>query len=445
MSEAMPKMAPLYGAAFGFNTDRRVKPVHFATGFFVALFGRQNRTELLNYLVAVTDGRTPAESYLLPKLHESLTAEAKISSAVDQQSLHVLRKHLRCIASNDEAVYPIYGGAKEFGCDYTTASHDILTSTRDNDGFAGFFVHSVLAGSEDGQKVLELARAWMMNNEAPLREIFRPLLSEDFKDADPASKYTSRFGELSAKRVKKVSQRMRAQTLAIRTLCENADQLVASETKIRFLIIGLCVWLFRYLVGEALDAKAQQAIFLADVTGDSASRMRAQSRWSYARTRETIGSAFSRFAEEGRFDECDKAWAYAKKHLNGRPKFEEFYRELAVRSGLAQPRASRVPAKHFEPQPDTLRVLLLSVLPVADGMVNLEDALNRLHATWNIVFGGRDGDVELLADLGYTGLDQDRDIGPNTAALIEFLSDLGLATKFSDGLVMCHSVPSFSQ
>ncbi len=127
----------------------------------------------------------------------------------------------------------------------------------------------------------------------------------------------------------------------------------------------------------------------------------------------------------------------------GRPKFEEFYRELALRSGLAQPRASRVPAKHFEPQPDTLRVLALSVLPVADGFLPLPKLLDRLYAVWGLVFGGRPQDAELLGQLGYVGLDQDRDLTPNATALIELLSDLGLATQFSDGLVMCHSKPRF--
>ena len=43
----------------------------------------------------------------------------------------------------------------------------------------------------------------------------------------------------------------------------------------------------------------------------------------------------------------------------------------------------------------------------------------------------------------FGSLDQDRDLSPNAAALIELLSDLGLATQFSDGLVMCHSKPRF--
>ena len=106
-------------------------------------------------------------------------------------------------------------------------------------------------------------------------------------------------------------------------------------------------------------------------------------------------------------------------------------------------RASRIPAKHFEPQPDTLRVLTLSVLPAADGFLPLADLLDRLFDTWGITFGGRPEDADLLGRLGYVGLDQDRNLTPNATSLVNLLAELGLATRFSDGLVMCHSQPRF--
>jgi hypothetical protein len=184
-------------------------------------------------------------------------------------------------------------------------------------------------------------------------------------------------------------------------------------------------------------------VILADVSGESRTRIRGQSRWSYSRLREELIVRFAGFAQEGRFDNCADAWDYILKEKGGRPEFDEFYRELALRSGLAQPRASRVPAKHFEPQPDTLRVLVLSALPFTEGILPLSELLQRLYEIWGLVFGGRPEDADLLGRLGYVGLDQDRDLTPNTTALIGLLSDLGLATRFSDGVVMCHSDPRF--
>ncbi len=78
MSAKKPNLAPLYGAAFGFNTDRLVKPVHFATGFFVSLFGQQYKTELLNNVVAFADGKDPEGNYALGNLHQTLRDAGKL-------------------------------------------------------------------------------------------------------------------------------------------------------------------------------------------------------------------------------------------------------------------------------------------------------------------------------------------------------------------------------
>ncbi len=434
-----PNMSPLYGAAFGFNTDRRVKPVHFATGFFVALLGRNYRNEILNNVVAFSDGKDLKGNYALANLHPELVRSGRIEAGIGERELHTLRKHLHCLANNDDAVFPEGG----FGCDYSTAAHDILTRTKDNDGFSGFFTYSVLDATDDGRFVLEFARRCLNEPNPTLRQIFQPLLEAEHTEEVSANRYEQKFGELDGKRVKAVAKRAARQTAALHILCKNADALAATETKLRFLIIGLCLWLFHYLIEESAGRSGETIALLSDVSGDSRSRMRAQSRWSYARLREALIAGFAAFAEDGRFDECAEAWDYVKYEQQGRPKFEEFYRELALRSGLAQPRASRVPAKHFEPQPDTLRVLVMSVLPVAEGFIPLAKLLDRLFDVWGLVFGGRLQDADLLGQLCYVGLDQDRDLTPNATALIGLLSDLGLATRFSDGLVMCHSQPCF--
>jgi hypothetical protein len=340
-------------------------------------------------------------------------------------------------------VFPAYGDKAGFGCDYSTASHDILTHTKDNDGFTGYFAFRVLGASQDGRAVIEFAREWLSKPNPTLRQVFQPLLEDDHREEDQEGKYERKFGELTKMRVNAIAKRVSTQTAALRTLCDNAEALTATETKLRFLIIGLCLWLFRYLIEESLELAKEPSAILADVTGDARSRMRAQSRWSYSRLRESLITHFSVFAEEGRFGECADEWSYVEKEQNGRPEFDEFYRELALRSGLAQPRASRIPAKHFEPQPDTLRVLVLSVLPLKDGLLPLSELLQRLYQTWGLVFGGRPEDPDLLGELGYVGLDQDRDLTPNTRALVTLLTDLGLATRFSDGVVMCHSDPRF--
>jgi hypothetical protein len=444
MSEPKPNMIPLYGAAYGFNTHRhRVKPVHFATGFFISLFGRKFRNELLNNVVASADGKDHSGNYALENLYQTLQTAGKISSSIGVRELHTLRKHLRCLANNDEAVFPVYSKKPGFGSDYSTASDAMLTSTKDNDGFTGHFVRTILDESPEGKAVLTFARTWMQQHQAPLRQIYQPLLSEDYDEVDSEERYSGKLGELDSKRRKQVAKMMSAQTKALLNLCTNTDSLAASETRLRFLIIGLCVWLFRYLLNEAFSVTQEQFVMFADTCGDRGSRVREQSRWSYARLREALIGVFAAFADSGRFEDCENAWIYMCEHMDGRPDLEQFYGTIALRSGLSQPRGNAIP-KHFEPQPDTLRVLVLSVLPSSEGMIPITELLIRLFDTWGLVFGGRPEDAELLGSLGYTGLDQDRDLTPNVEALISLLAELGLATRFSDGLVMCHSRPQFS-
>lgn len=437
-------MARLYGDAFGFNTDRRVKPVHLATGFFVALLGRQYEQPILNKTVAFSETKNLEGDYSLPNLHRLLLNEEKIAVDIDLASLQVLRKHIRCLANNDDAVYPSYTGKAGFGCDYTGASADVLTKTKDNDGFAGFFICSVLSQSSEGKEVLETAKTWLSQQNSTWRSAMAPLLESTTIDEDSAGRYEAKgFGELSSKRLKRVAKKMTLQTVALQKLCCNAEEVMASETKIRVLVIGLCIWLFRYLTIEGFEKPNSMGIALIDMLGDSSSKMRSQSRWSFARLREELIEAFTRFQSAGRFQECETAWEHIERQLGGRPKFEEFYRELALRGGLAQPRSSRIAAKHFELQPETLRVVVMSVLSVEEGMITITALLERMFQTWGFCFGGRPDDGSVLTELGYTGLDQDQDLTPNTEALTSLLSDLGLATRFSDGLVMCHAKDAF--
>lgn len=437
-------MTRLYGNAFGFNTDRRVKPVHFATGFFVALLGRQYEQQILNKTVAFSQTKTLEGDYSLSNLRNLLLREERISSDIDLSALHALRKQLRCLANNDDAVYPAYTGKAGFGCDYSTASADVLTKNKDNDGFSGLFVFSVLDQTPNGQAILGIARGWLGQKDTTWRSVVEPLLEGEAIDEDSVGRYENKgLGELTAKRLKRIAKLMAVQTEAVLTLCTNAEELMASETKLRVLIIGLCLWLFRYLVLEGFEKPHLAGIALVDMTGDSSSKMRSQSRWSFSRVREGLIEAFERFESTGRFADCEDAWKHVETKLAGRPKFEEFYRELGLRSGLAQPRSSRIAAKHFELQPETARVVVMSTLKVQEGLISFTSLLDRIFNTWGLCFGGRPNDGPILTGLGYTGLDQDQDLTPNAEALTSLLSDLGLATRFSDGLVMCHAKDEF--
>src|SRR5262249_39057668 len=155
------------------------------------------RDELLNYVVAFADGRELFGNYTLESLHSSLRGAGKIGTEISLRDLHTLRTHLRCLAANDYAVFPAYGEKRGFGCDYSTASHDVLTRTKDNDGFAGHFTHRVLERTAEGQAVIAFAKECLYAPNPTWRRAFEPLLDDSQEDEDPSERYAATFGELS--------------------------------------------------------------------------------------------------------------------------------------------------------------------------------------------------------------------------------------------------------
>ena len=195
-----------------------------------------------------------------------------------------------------------------------------------------------------------------------------------------------------------IAKAMTPQTEAdLVTLCKNSDALSAPETKLRVLVIGMCIWLFR----SPSEGRHPAARHARSGAGRYAGRVIVQDAVAKpvvicAAPRSTGSGVRAGFMKEGRFDDCKAAWKHIQDNMAGRPKFDEFFRELTLRSGVAQPRASRIASKHFELQPETLRVAVLSVIPLSEGMIPITESLERFYKTWGLCFGGRPEDATLL-------------------------------------------------
>ena len=439
-----PKLSPLlYGAAFGFNTDRRIKPAHFASGFLLALTGTNYKQTTLNFTVASPSKKEPEGKYKLDLLKGHLVEQGSINESMADRDIHLLRSHLQSVADNDGAVNAMFGKKAGFGSDYSISSADLITRFKDNDGFSGHFVKIVLQRSADGRKILEAVLNWLQQDRSVGRALLSPLIDEEAIEENLEEKAIAHLGVITIDRRDAIASLMQKETTAIARVCENANGMTL-ETKLRFVVIALGCWLAAYLRKTACTGLNESLLLLADMSNGQSQKMREQSRWSYSRFREALSVCFQNLADRGDFSECEAEWEWVLENQEGKPKIEEFYREILIRNGLAQPRASRIAAKHFELQPDTLHVLTLSALARKEGLVALPEFLDRLFEIWAICFGGRSLDPDLLAQSGYTGLDRDRDLTPNTEGLVALLIDLGLATRYSDGIVMCHCTPNFN-
>jgi hypothetical protein len=429
--------------AFGYE-PLRMKPAHFASGFFIAVTGEVFRNELLNQTAVIRAAKGLLKGYqtesLARRLHDEGAAERLTPADVE-----LLRVQINGVVNNDDAMYPAFAPYNAKGNDYTFISRRVLTVEDRTDGYAGYFVSAALSRTPAGRAVLATGRRLAEEPAKTLEQLVEPLIARETAERrDLDHEYIEKFGVLTAERLDAIAATMAAETLALERLCANAA--VHSHYKqIRFYVLGLLAWLMRYLLKTAARERSAPAM-LFDFTGDRTGRTRLQSKICYARLRETVGQAYMQRALAGGFDpDILSAKLFNKKTKQGDVLEDDFdfsflethFSDLALRLGYAQPRASRVPDKHLELQPDTLRVLMLSVLEDnPHHALTLDEVCEKLTSTWGVVVGANNSDLNLLREHGYFGMDED-DLRGNVAALVERLKSLNLAVEPSDGLVLC--------
>lgn len=429
-----PPKQPIHFEAFGYEPGR-MKPIHFATGFFLAITGNFYRLEFLNKATVTTHKDGLKEQYAADNLLDLLSSENRVSQRIDVAKLNALRSQLNATFDNDSAVFAAYAPYSTFGNDYTLTSGRFVTNHKRLDGYAGYFISRVFERTDAGRVLLEIARRWIEHTGNPVEQLAEPLLDVPDSAAGWNNTYPTKFGELDDARLDELAARMAVQTAACLQLCRNLEHSAPHPTKLRFVIVALSFWLITYLIREAARASAEPdtPFLFMDFLGKTNSRCRAQSCASFARHRELLYRAYPAWNQAGRFHGKEANYAEFKNEFKI---LEQHFSDLAVRIGMAQPRAAQAKRKHYELQPDTLRVLLTSVLEETE-LADLATLAERLKATWGVCAGACIEDHVQLRAAGYLGLDEDEDLRPNREAFIRLLKKLDLAVEPSDGLVLC--------
>lgn len=114
---------------------------------------------------------------------------------------------------------------------------------------------------------------------------------------------------------------------------------------------------------------------------------------------------------------------------------EDHFRDFSERIGWVQPRSSAVKQKFFRAVPDTISVLLLSILDQSN-IVTMDEVAARLREYWRLVVGLLPEDHAILRQHGYTPLDEDADLRVNRDSFKRLAIQLGFAWEPSDGLVL---------
>ncbi len=423
----------VHGAALGYQ-PYRMKPVHFATSFLLALTGHFYRLEYLNKAsvpkTAPKDTKRVRDEYPSDRLHTRLVELGRLDSSVDLESFRTLRAHLNAAYNNDgsalSAVYPPYS---TFGADYSAPSIRYISDQSKNHGYSGSFVVSVFEATAHGNDALEGIRRVLALPPPPLAALGEPLL--DDVEEEWSDRRDELYGELDPDRLARIGSGMEDCTIAVGRLASNLERMRSSYS-IRYMVLGLCCWLFAYIMRRRSDS----SLLLVDALQGSNPRIRAQSRATYARALDLFSSSYDRAFEapDGPGISRDD-WNRFAGSAAGWQVLDDHFRDLGVRIGIVQPRSPVARYKHVELQADTIRVLAYSLLE-EEQVLTLPQFAARLRSTWSITVGAEASDGDLLRANRFGPLDHDEDLLPNATAFQALLVRLGLAVEPSDGLAL---------
>jgi hypothetical protein len=423
----------VHGALLGYQ-PLRMKPVHFATSFLLALTGRYQRLEYLNKAsvpkIAPKDSRRIQDDYPADRLHPLLIDLGRVASTVELDQFRTLRAHLNAAYNNDgsalAAAFPPYS---TFGADYSAPSARYISNSSKNHGHSGSFVVNIFEATSEGRDALDAIRRLLDAAPPPLAALGAPLLDDD--DEEWLDRRDELYGAIDPARTVFVATMMHDCTVAISRLAHNLER-QRSNYALRYVVLGLCCWLFAYMMRQSCD---KPLLLIDSLQGDNP-RIRAQSRATYARALDFFSASYDRSVDAlggGGVNEAD--WNIFAASAESRQILDEHFRDLAVRIGIAQPRSGIAKHKHIELQADTLRVLALSLLE--DGQVlTMPEFAVKLRANWSLIVGADPHDGDLLRSHRFGPLDRDDDLRPNATAFEALLIRLGLAVEPSDGLTL---------
>ena len=423
----------VHGAILGYQAFR-MKPVHFATSFLLALTGRYYRLEYLNKAsvpkTAPKDGPRVRDEYPSDRLHPLLVDRGTLDPSVDLEEFRTLRAHLNAAYNNDgAALSAVYRPYSTFGADYSAPSTRYISDTSKNHGYSGSFVLSVLEATAEGRETLGRIRRLLELPPPPLAAFGEPLLDDVAEEW--CDRHDELFGEIDPGRLARIGSGMEDCTIALGRLAANLERL-QSNYSMRYVVLGLCCWLFAYLLRQGSDS----SLLLVDALQGSNPRIRAQSRASYARALDLFSSSYDRaFEDDNGSGIPESDWNVFAGSADARQILDDHFRDLGVRIGIVQPRSAVAKHKHVELQADTLRVLAYSLLE-KDRVLTLPEFAAKLRRTWSIVVGAEATDGDDLRANRFGPLDQDEDLLPNATAFQALLVRLGLAVEPSDGLTL---------
>ena len=400
----------VHGAILGYQ-PYRMKPVHFATSFLLALTGRYYRLEYLNKAsvpkTAPRDSQQVYDEYPSDRLRSRLIDLGKLDPTIGLEEFRSLRAHLNAAYNNDgSALAADFRPYSTFGTDYSAPSPRYISNRSKNHGHSGSFVVSVFEATAEGKEALGRIRQLLEHPPPPLAALGEPLIDDEHEEwSDP---HDELYGPIGPDRMAEIASRMQDCTSAVSRLTANLVRL-QSNYSMRYVVLGLCCWLFAYMMRQGSDSP----LLLVDALQGRNPRIRSQSRATYARALDRFSSSYDRaFAAKGESGVQEEDWNVFAGSAEARQVLDEHFRDLGVRIGIVQPRSAVAKHKHVELQADTLRVLAFSLLDEGQ-VLRLPEFAEQLRNVWSVLVGAEASDGDVLRSNRFGPLDHDGDLRPN--------------------------------
>lgn len=487
----------------GYDPDR-MKTVHVANGLFAEILETYYSAELMNRLVVNERRSLPrnplkraawqfhSNEILLPHLKEI----GKIPENTSPETLNRLRFHLHQHLDADNGVYD---NDDNSGCAYSSTTHLLVTHNRNFDGFSGNFLTYLLKhdfGKGSSPLVAKIGSA-LKENLDPISILAYVFTTDEEVPVVNTKTYADKPKD-DLDRLIATNSDLQILQEALNRLSDYYPGRLSTQRFLRLFTILGSLTLIRHLVTlynrEAqVHAKSQPLAFLIDAQQGRSSRIRLSSQASYLRTLSALTELYAFWLKDWIWEQTQIEWnviqptseyvvqTYSRLlkefteifpsdtslpdalHSTSNPEevaliaskqmadnmlkrraeddfMGGFVRDLGIRCGLLKPRASSQKRKHFDPQADTIEVLVMALLESKtekDG-ITLDEFANRLWETFGMLFGGLDQgakDFQILANLGIQEANQD-DLNENCDTFVKRLVSLGLAKEYADGLIL---------
>ena len=454
-----------------------IKPVHVAGGVFRAIYGKIANTIQIKRLSYVSNakGETPPNN-ILYKVKQSLLAEDKIESNIEDNDLESLRNLMQKLLSVDKGVF---SGEKDGMVSYSAGSKYFITNRATYED-AGETIGSII-----NSYCPELAQ-YIKNilDEAldPISLLFKPVESNEFSIPSTATIEVN-FPQENPTFIWFTNSLKQSSLCLIDNLKNHPNKLSQLRLFILFCIFSL-IRLMSLLEGFYVPGEKDKKIirpFVVDFSNKSGSNIANLSELSFTQVHRSISRFYSwafsemlsrynitefdpiscpkydKSSKKSKKDGSEEIWKYAiekaeketniqsRRSIIGEAIYDllalegtsypvKYVKSLGVKSGVLYPQHEGHPNKRFIFSQDVIEMIMKCCIDSGEVITNME-LRERLWDRFGIIIGGSTFELSNLESNSTITHIDNSSLEKNFDNFAKVLEEMDLAEMLADGIL----------